>query len=468
MAAIALASVAISVAMIPCCLRRTGVPARLFAAATRRPPAAVLRQPPPDQRGRFIDSIDEAAEALRAGRLVAFPTETVYGLGAHAFDADAVASIFTVKGRPRSDPLIVHVSTPAAAEALVMLDAKGLALMRQLMASFWPGPLTLVAPACPALPPAVTAGTGWVGVRMPKHTRALELLSAAAVPVAAPSANRFGHVSPTRPEHVMDDLGAHPILVLNPDKASAGAPSTCCDVGIESTVLKLDAAASELLLLRRGGVPEAELVRWLAATPTGFKLRIQPPKQALKHPPPTSPVDEAATDAAATGSSEMTGMVAPGMLLTHYAPDLPSFLVRAPPHDPTAPASGAPLPPPMRFALRDAVLLDFGGQLRRFESSCCAYRDLSPTADANEAAALVFEALRWAEAQTARGGRCVLLPNLMPPSEGGMGGARAPPSSSSLTDEALPAVADRLFRAASGREAWLSADEQSLVVEPED
>jgi hypothetical protein len=122
----------------------------------------------------------------------------------------------------------------------------------------------------------------------------------------------------------------------------------------------------------------------------------------------------------------------------------------------------------MRFALRDAVLLDFGGQLRRFESSCCAYRDLSPTADANEAAALVFEALRWAEAQTARGGRCVLLPNLMPPSEGGMGGARAPPSSSSLTDEALPAVADRLFRAASGREAWLSADEQSLVVEPED
>ena len=190
--------------------------------------------------GRYIDSIDEAAAALRAGTLVAFPTETVYGLGAHAFDAAAIANVFAFKGRPASDPLIVHVPTAAAAEKLIELDPAGLALMRQLMADFWPGPLTLVAPACAALPPAVTAGSGFVGVRCPAHPRANELLVAAGVPVAAPSANRFGHVSPTRAEHVMDDLGEHPILVLRPGARADGADGAdggdaCCDVGIEST-----------------------------------------------------------------------------------------------------------------------------------------------------------------------------------------------------------------------------------------
>ena len=187
--------------LVPC--RRSAVP-MVARAAT----AAFSASAADGRRGRYVDSIDEAAASLRAGGLVAFPTETVYGLGAHAMDADAVARIFTVKGRPRSDPLIVHVSTPEAAEELVRLDPAGLALMRRLMVAFSPGPLTIVAPACPELPSIITAGTGFVGVRIPKHARAMALLRAAAIPVAAPSANRFGHVSPTRPEHVMDDLGA--------------------------------------------------------------------------------------------------------------------------------------------------------------------------------------------------------------------------------------------------------------------
>lgn len=464
-AAIAIAISA--VAILPCCFRRGMPAARLLVATARRHPP-VRQQQPPGQLGRYIDSIEEAAVALRAGGLVAFPTETVYGLGAHAFDAEAVASIFTVKGRPRSDPLIVHVPTPAAAEALVTLDAKGLALMRRLMASFWPGPLTLVAPACPALPSAVTAGSGFVGVRCPAHARAVELLRAAAIPVAAPSANRFGHVSPTQPEHVMDDLGASDILVLRP---AAGEPNACCDVGIESTVLKLDVAARELLLLRRGGVPEAELARWLAAAQTGYTLRVQPPKHALKEPPrvkeapPPAPGSAAAIAAAAEPAQPAEGMVAPGMLLTHYAPDLPSFLVRAAP----GAASTAATASSQSFELSSAVLVDYGGRLAHLEKACVAYWDLSPSADASEAAAAVFGALRWAEAQAERGGRCVLLPNLLPPSEGGGGRAvqGVVQGAMAASDEVEPAVADRLFRAASGREAWLTADERRLVVEPE-
>jgi len=204
--------------------------------------------------------VEEAASALVAGQLVAFPTETVYGLGAHAFDTAAVCRIFEVKGRPRTDPLICHVPTQEAAERLVQLQPHGLAMMRRLSERFWPGPLTVVAPACAELPDEITSGTGFVGVRCPSHKLALELLEAAGVPVAAPSANRFGHVSPTRAEHVMDDLGGHDIYVL---RGAAG--EACCEVGIESTVLKIDEEASRLIVLRRGGVSEAELGRWLAS-----------------------------------------------------------------------------------------------------------------------------------------------------------------------------------------------------------
>ena len=193
----------------------------------------------PGRAGRYAVSVEEAAGALVAGQLVAFPTETVYGLGAHAFDTAAVCRIFEVKGRPRTDPIICHVPTQEAAERLVRLKPQGMALLRRLSERFWPGPLTIVARACPELPDEITSGTGFVGVRCPDHALALELLTAAGVPVAAPSANRFGHVSPTRAEHVMNDLGDHEIYVL---RGAEGA--SCCEVGIESTVVKIDEEAS--------------------------------------------------------------------------------------------------------------------------------------------------------------------------------------------------------------------------------
>jgi L-threonylcarbamoyladenylate synthase len=189
--------------------------------------------------------IDHGARLLRAGRLVAFPTETVYGLGANALDAEAVARIYAVKGRPGTSPLIVHVASIEMAEKLA---ANWPEIAGRLARRFWPGPLTLVLEKQPAIPDIVTAGLPTVGLRMPAHAIALALIRAAGLPVAAPSANRFTELSPTTAEHVRRSLGSDVDLVLE------GGP---CNVGIESTVLSL--AGPRPILLRPGGVSRAEL-----------------------------------------------------------------------------------------------------------------------------------------------------------------------------------------------------------------
>ena len=186
-----------------------------------------------------------AAELIRDGGLVAFPTETVYGLGANAFDAAAVARIFTVKGRPRQSPLIVHVDSIEMARTLV----REWPLAADLLARrYWPGPLTLVLPKQPSIPDIVTAGLATVGIRVPSHPLALALIRAAGVPIAAPSANPFTELSPTTAEHVRQSLGDAVDLVLD------GGPAI---VGIESTVLSL--AGSEAVLLRPGVIPLPEI-----------------------------------------------------------------------------------------------------------------------------------------------------------------------------------------------------------------
>src|SRR5712671_272208 len=179
--------------------------------------------------------IDHAARLLRAGRLVAFPTETVYGLGANALDAEAVARIYAVKRRPATSPLIVHVASIEMAQSLV---ANWTEIADRLARRFWPGPLTLVLEkkldkqgAKPStIPDIVTANLSTVGLRMPAHPIAHALIQAAGVPIAAPSANRFTELSPTTAEHVRCSLGPEIDLILD------GGP---CEVGIESTVLSL-------------------------------------------------------------------------------------------------------------------------------------------------------------------------------------------------------------------------------------
>jgi L-threonylcarbamoyladenylate synthase len=184
-------------------------------------------------------AVQRAAEALAAGRLVAFPTETVYGLGADATNGRAVAQIFAVKGRPRFNPLIVHVLDLSAAQQIAIFTDKA----RRLQGAFWPGPLTLVLERRhgAAVSDLVTAGLDSIALRVPDHPVARALLRAAALPIAAPSANRSGHVSPTTAEHVASDLGDAPAMILD------GGPTAH---GIESTVL--DVRGDRVLMLRPG------------------------------------------------------------------------------------------------------------------------------------------------------------------------------------------------------------------------
>jgi L-threonylcarbamoyladenylate synthase len=397
----------------------------------RIPPPAMSAQPPTPLLASLISSdaagIARAAAHLAAGRCVAFPTETVYGLGASALDAAAVLSIFAAKGRPLTDPLIVHTATAAAAEALVTLAPPQLAVFRALARALWPGPLTLVAPAAPALPPCVTAGTGFVGVRVPRHATALALLRASGLPLAAPSANRFGHVSPTRAAHVLADLGHAPILVLEGSGGGGEADEEPCAVGIESTVCRVEAEAdgscgggdrTRLTILRRGGVSVEALRAALGDQGcAGVTFVVK---------------EAAAAPGAAAAAEAALPQVAPGQLLTHYAPDIPAFLVGAAASGGGGGGSGGARPPHPA----QAVVLDYGGQLRAAgaERAAVAYRELvSEGGGAASAARGVFEALRWAEGVA--GARGVLLadPRGVDASEG------------------AEAVRDRLFRAASGR-----------------
>ncbi len=188
-------------------------------------------------------AIAEAAALLRAGRLVAFPTETVYGLGANALDADAVARIFAAKDRPAFDPLIVHLADATEVAAHALPADAGDPRVARLAARFWPGPLTLVLRRQAHIPGIVTAGLPTVGLRVPDHPVARALIRAAGVPLAAPSANRYGRVSPTRAAHVVRGLAGRVELVLD------GGP---CRVGVESTVVLL--AEGRAILLRPGGL----------------------------------------------------------------------------------------------------------------------------------------------------------------------------------------------------------------------
>jgi L-threonylcarbamoyladenylate synthase len=195
--------------------------------------------------------IDRAAQLLRAGRLVAFPTETVYGLGANALDAEAVARIYAVKRRPLTSPLIVHVVSTEMAQSLVRDWPEA---AERLARVFWPGPLTLVVvKKQAAIPDIVTAGLSTVALRMPAHPIAQALIRAARVPLAAPSANRFTEISPTTADHVRHSLGSEVDLILD------GGP---CRVGIESTVLSLAEAGlteGRPTLLRPGGISRPAL-----------------------------------------------------------------------------------------------------------------------------------------------------------------------------------------------------------------
>jgi L-threonylcarbamoyladenylate synthase len=228
--------------------------------------------------------IARAADILRAGGLVAFPTETVYGLGAHALDAGAVRRLFTAKGRPAEDPLIVHVHHVDAVAALTT----GIPNMATALASrFWPGPLTMVLHRSGVVPREVTAGLETVAIRVPSHPIAHALIMAAAIPIAAPSANLFSRPSPTRAEHVLEDLDGRVDLVID------GGPTT---VGLESTVIDLTGSLPTIL---RPGAVTLEMIRMVLPD---VRLRER------------------------ASSEPAGGMKSPGLLTRHYSPRAPLTL----------------------------------------------------------------------------------------------------------------------------------------------
>jgi L-threonylcarbamoyladenylate synthase len=221
-----------------------------------------------------VDPVARAAELLRAGRLVAIPTETVYGLGANALDEAAVRRIFEAKGRPLSSPLIVHVSDLAMARSLASEWPREAEV---LAARFWPGPLTIIVPKDSRVPDAVTAGLPSVALRMPSHPLALALIKAAGIPVAAPSANRFTELSPTTAQHVRDGLGDRVDFILD-----GGA----CIVGIESTVISL--AGPKPRILRPGMVSQTQIEEVIGPVETGGGA--ESPGQHPKHYSPRTRV----------------------------------------------------------------------------------------------------------------------------------------------------------------------------------
>lgn len=282
-----------------------------------------------------------AAALLLDGQLVAFPTETVYGLGADATRNTAVAAVFEAKGRPHFNPLICHY--PDADAAFRHVNAPETA--RRLAAAFWPGPLTLVLPRRVTCPVALLAGAGLdtLAVRVPAHPVALALLRAVGRPVAAPSANRSGAVSPTTADHVLDGLDGRIAAVMD------GGP---CAVGLESTVV--DLCSSHPFLLRPGGVPGEAI-------------------EAV-----VGPIGRALTPAEAEATRTLRS---PGLLVSHYAPRLPVRL--------RADAVAA-----------DEALLAFGAPL----PGAGLVFELSRAADPAEAAARLFTGLRWLDAEGTRRG----------------------------------------------------------------
>ncbi len=233
---------------------------------------------PPLIRPADAAAVAEAAGRLRAGLLVAIPTETVYGLAARADRAEAVAAIYRAKGRPDFNPLIVHVASLEQAEALALFDERARLLARH----FWPGPLTMVLPLREGagIAPAVTAGLPTVALRMPAHPTMRAVLAETGLPLAAPSANRSGGVSPTEARHVAQSLGAAAGLVLD-----GGA----CAQGLESTIVALRGDGT-WQLLRPGPVEEARLAALLGPPRAVMAARVEAPGQLASHYAPGKPV----------------------------------------------------------------------------------------------------------------------------------------------------------------------------------
>ncbi len=453
------------------------------------------------------ESLAKAGERIRCGHLVSFPTETVYGLGCHALDPIAVNKVFQAKERPLTDPLIVHVNE--ADSALKLWDASSSSssptaknendqnnnlnhkdiesrALRALTSQFWPGPLTIVARASPTVvPPIIMANTGYVACRSPSHPIARALIQCSAVPIAAPSANKFGHVSPTKASHVLDDLGMEDVWIVDPDLNhlddlendrtvnvtvnngngngnGTGNTGVVCDVGVESTVAKVELSLSNrgaqvqaqggakvlpqgsITVLRHGAVSTQDIAKCLKKYGLDQYFQVQSKRQAT---------DE---------NDSSVNHVAPGQTIRHYSPNVQSYMVSPEKYnrctrryensnsnengdDDNDLHVASILSEEELSNVRSAVVIDFGGKLKFLQGHALAYRDLSSSKDSSVAAARVFDTLRWSE--TVDGAMRVYFPEIDAVEEQ----LDSNDDDNDNDDDALIlAVKDRLTRAASG------------------
>ena len=384
-------------------------------------------------------SLTECGSRIRSGHLVSFPTETVYGLGCHALDPVAVQRVFDAKKRPLSDPLIVHVVK--SEQALDLWDASSSTdqsqelekqILMVLTATFFPGPLTVVARAKPNVPQIIMANTGYVACRSPSHPIARALISHAQCPIAAPSANKFGHVSPTLAQHVMDDLGKEDVWIVDPllgsldeaDRKTHDATNEdnndVCQVGVESTVAKVQTTDNDgdiigcISILRHGAISSNSIREALKKVNLDRFVEV---KDSVQYTP------------------ENVHNVAPGQTVKHYSPNVPCYMISLERQQ----SASEKLSNIEKETLSKSVIVDYAGKMLRYKSYALAYSDLSPSGDAQRAAANVFKTLRWTE--SVEGAARVFVPDISSEAE----------SKSVNEGEALVlAVKDKLTRAASG------------------
>jgi L-threonylcarbamoyladenylate synthase len=487
-----------------------------------------------------LDSLQKCGDRLRNGYLVSFPTETVYGLGCHALDPQAISKVYAAKERPFTDPLILHVSEISQALPLwdvtptvqTMEDTNSSSsscstaavvdenstdeevlnerwyILNLLCHKFWPGPLTIVAPAnLRIVPPIVMANTSYVAVRYPSHPIAQCLIRLAGVPIAAPSANKFGHVSPTRPDHVLTDLGMEDVWVIDPtlkelegihgsitttttttsttstitneeeeaeeNPTSPTSLARICHVGVESTVIKINFASRTIEILRHGAISQVDLEACLAGVQDADRIHTGTattttstsvlPKSSTTYQVKDSTAqkfrsiprhkhinDEDGTNDEFDDDDDALHepQVAPGQAIRHYSPNVVSYMI-SPNRYNALSAAKDDTPQSLLLTkeeinqLSKSVIIDFGGRLKLLQSYCLDYQDLSADGNAQEGASHIFEVLRWSE--KIDGAERIYFPLLELPSPIVQGVVETCDGSGLLF-----ALTDKLNRAASG------------------
>lgn len=358
------------------------------------------------------ESIKKCGEYIRSGGIVGMPTETVYGLAANAFDIEAVKKIFEYKGRPLSDPLIVHVTSTEMAKDLIDVDDDTMRIFELLARNYWPGPLTVVVRAnFNKISPTLTANTDFIGIRYPNHPIAKKLIEFSGVPIAAPSANKFCHISPVNPVHVFEDFKEFPVKILN---------GGVCNFCMESSVVKIVSLDKRLEILRMGAIsPENFSESFSKNEYSDYKVQIL--SKAVK-------IDEnvSSKDNKLDTDGESIKLEAPGQFIKHYSPSIDTYIV-------TDINEGKVLT--FKNQYDKAVIIDYNSTLRhKYKERFTNYIELSETGDPVQVMHNLYNELHNAENVT--GAEIILLCDLgqhMPENE----------HKSTLVDRILKAAAHK-------------------------